>query len=336
MPKQGGQGKGKPKAGDRNFGVALIRSQINKPNKSNGKSTSILSILDHSSLDDYILTSEMNETNVEVLKNFDIQLVDQKNSNLGKTIQKSFNGQYVFQQLDIPRRPEWNNLMTSDELHRNEQNAFMKWRSNLSNIEESNQNLKLTPFEKNLDVWRQLWRVIEKSMLLIQIVDARNPLFFYSSDLRSYIKEINPNKECIILINKADFLSSYQRQLWCNKLNSLKIPFVFYSAKIEEDLINQNSCSNEMQPIQNSLIELEINENDKSKISSSSKIFNITQSIIATLNVEEVKDDNYSTSEIINKDELLSIVENILSHLPTEKNQNMNQQEKLCFGFIGN
>jgi large subunit GTPase 1 len=40
--------------------------------------------------------------------------------------------------------------------------------------------LAITPFEKNIDVWRQLWRVIERADVLLQIVDARNPYFYYS------------------------------------------------------------------------------------------------------------------------------------------------------------
>ena len=38
----------------------------------------------------------------------------------------------------------------------------------------------MTPFEKNLEVWRQLWRVVERSKVVVQIVDARNPLLFRS------------------------------------------------------------------------------------------------------------------------------------------------------------
>lgn len=38
--------------------------------------------------------------------------------------------------------------------------------------------MQATPFEKNLNVWRQLWRVIERSDVVVQIVDARNPLVF--------------------------------------------------------------------------------------------------------------------------------------------------------------
>lgn len=45
-------------------------------------------------------------------------------------------------------------------------------------LEESESRMPVTPFEKNLEVWKQLWRVVERSDLLIQIVDARNPLLY--------------------------------------------------------------------------------------------------------------------------------------------------------------
>jgi len=34
-------------------------------------------------------------------------------------------------------------------------------------VEENNVKLAITPFEKNIEVWRQLWRVIEKSDFLL-------------------------------------------------------------------------------------------------------------------------------------------------------------------------
>ena len=37
---------------------------------------------------------------------------------------------------------------------------------------------RTTPFEKNIEVWRQLWRVLERSDMLLQIVDARNTLLY--------------------------------------------------------------------------------------------------------------------------------------------------------------
>lgn len=56
---------------------------------------------------------------------------------------------------------------------------------------QENQSLLLTPFERNLEVWRQLWRTCERSDLIVQIVDARNPLNFRSKDLEKYVLELN-------------------------------------------------------------------------------------------------------------------------------------------------
>jgi ribosome biogenesis GTPase A len=53
---------------------------------------------------------------------------------------------------------------------------------------EAEERLVVTPFEKNLEVWRQLWRVLERSDFLVQVVDARNPLFYASDDLEAYAR----------------------------------------------------------------------------------------------------------------------------------------------------
>ncbi len=35
---------------------------------------------------------------------------------------------------------------------------------------EEDERLVLTPFEKNLEVWRQLWRVLERSDVIVQVL----------------------------------------------------------------------------------------------------------------------------------------------------------------------
>merc|ERR1712096_18965 len=42
--------------------------------------------------------------------------------------------------------------------------------------------VELTPYEKNLDFWRQLWRVVERSDVIVQIVDARDPMLYRCRD----------------------------------------------------------------------------------------------------------------------------------------------------------
>jgi large subunit GTPase 1 len=45
---------------------------------------------------------------------------------------------------------------------------FVNWRRTLAKLEEE-EKLVMTPFEKNLEVWRQLWRVLERSDIVVQV-----------------------------------------------------------------------------------------------------------------------------------------------------------------------
>ncbi|CAG8532328.1 10866_t:CDS:10, partial [Paraglomus occultum] len=112
--------------------------------------------------------------------------------------------------LTIPRRPKWTKSTTPEQLEIDEREAFLNWRRGLAYLQEM-EDFLLTPFERNIEVWRQLWRVIERSDLVVQIVDARNPLFFRSSDLERYVNEVDEKKKNLLLINKADLLTAEQR-----------------------------------------------------------------------------------------------------------------------------
>lgn len=61
-------------------------------------------------------------------------------------------GQY--RALRIPRRPIWTKSMTGKEITQNENVAFLEWRRDIARQEEGNINLAITPFEKNVEVWR--------------------------------------------------------------------------------------------------------------------------------------------------------------------------------------
>ena len=58
--------------------------------------------------------------------------------------------------------------MSADTVDEQERRAFVAWRRELAHLEEQ-EGLVLTPFEKNLEVWRQLWRVLERSHLVVQV-----------------------------------------------------------------------------------------------------------------------------------------------------------------------
>lgn len=136
--------------------------------------------------------------------------------------------------LRVPRRPVWKGKgpeLDGAELHRQEREAFLEWRRRLA-LAQQNEHLSMTPFEKNLDFWRQLWRVIERSDIVCQIVDARNPILFHCEDLETYVKEIDENKMNVLIINKSDFLSEKQRLAWLRYYTSKNIHVVFWSAAL--------------------------------------------------------------------------------------------------------
>ncbi|NXK92821.1 LSG1 GTPase, partial [Formicarius rufipectus] len=133
--------------------------------------------------------------------------------------------------LRIPR-PHWDRTTSAEDLKQAERESFLEWRRQLAHLEEE-KKLILTPFERNLEFWRQLWRVIERSDIVVQIVDARNPLLFRCQDLESYVKEVSNNKENMILINKADLLSEEQRAAWAQFFEKEGVKVVFWSALAE-------------------------------------------------------------------------------------------------------
>jgi large subunit GTPase 1 len=135
---------------------------------------------------------------------------------------------YDYQNLPILRRPVWNEQTTPEELRHLEEEAFLKWRRGLADMEENAVDKKMTPFEKNLGIWRQLWRVVERSTVLCQIVDARNPLLFRCKDLEDYVASLG--KKNLLIVNKADFLSDTMRDMWQTEFKKQGIEFLFFSA----------------------------------------------------------------------------------------------------------
>lgn len=65
---------------------------------------------------------------------------------------------------------------------------------------------------------------------MLQIVDARNPLLFFSRDLAAYVHEVDPKKQHVVLVNKADFLALRARVAWARYFDRHNVKFLFWSA----------------------------------------------------------------------------------------------------------
>lgn len=197
------------------------------------------SVTEQAALDEFLSTAELAGTDftAEKMNNVKIIHTDQRNPYLLSAAEERSamrKHQKNKGRLTVPRRPKWDENTTPQQLDIQERESLLEWRRGLAELQE-NDDLLMTPFERNIEVWRQLWRVIERSDLVVQIVDARNPLLFRSEDLEKYVKEVDPKKRNLLLVNKADMMSEKQRQAWAEYFAAKGISYKFFSAHLAKE-----------------------------------------------------------------------------------------------------
>ena len=204
------------------------------------------SVTEQGALDEFLATAELAGTDfaAEKMNNFKIIHTDQRNPYLLSAAEERVvlgKQREHKARLTVPRRPRWDASTTPEQLDALERESFLNWRRDLAELQE-NQDLLMTPFERNLEVWRQLWRVIERSDVVVQIVDARSPLMFWCADLETYVKDVDPKKENLLLINKADMMTYKQRKAWASYLKGANVSFKFFSASLA-GMLNESRTS---------------------------------------------------------------------------------------------
>ncbi|XP_045495906.1 large subunit GTPase 1 homolog [Colias croceus] len=129
--------------------------------------------------------------------------------------------------LTVPRRPPWRPGITAEEQISREKDSFLDWRRHLNELQAS-LGAAVTPYERNIELWKQLWRTLEKSDVVLLLLDARNPLLFRCLDLEKYATE----QKCkiILLLNKADLTTEYVRKCWAEYFTKENISIIFFSA----------------------------------------------------------------------------------------------------------
>ncbi|MGH0150704.1 UNVERIFIED_CONTAM: hypothetical protein FKN15_061347 [Acipenser sinensis] len=209
------------------------------------------SVTEQSSLDEFLATAELAGTEF-VAEKLNIKFVPAEARSGLLTAEESQRIKELHEEnkhfLRIPRRPYWDENTSAEVLQHAERDSFLLWRRQLVLLEEQ-QTLILTPFERNLDFWRQLWRVIERSDVVVQILDARNPLLFRSLDLECYVREVSEEKENMLLLNKADLLTREQRRVWARHFEKEGVRAVFWSALAEGMRLDAEEKGEELEGI---------------------------------------------------------------------------------------
>lgn len=209
----------------------------------------------------------------------------------------------------------------------------------MSKLQEE-ENLLLTPYEKNLEFWRQLWRVIERSDVIVQIVDARNPLLFRCIDLELYVNEVSENKLNMILLNKADFLTEKQRQYWADYFTTIGVKVAFFSAtakseeddnESENDKTNDEDLNNTNEVVDKNIVDVEKVKKDIVALENAveetaaklSELTNKIKDAVQDINEERVENENQiilNSCELLSREGLIKLFKNIHKNLKVTEN----------------
>nr|KAF6461952.1 putative G protein nucleolar 1 (putative) [Molossus molossus] len=102
--------------------------------------------------------------------------------------------------LDFPRRPPWSYEMSKEQLMSQEERSFQEY---LGKIHGAFTSEKLSYFEHNLETWRQLWRVLEMSDIVLLITDVRHPVVNFPPALYEYVTG-ELGLALVLVLNKVD------------------------------------------------------------------------------------------------------------------------------------
>ena len=125
--------------------------------------------------------------------------------------------------LPHPRRPAWSASSSRSQLEADERAYFKAWLAETAAASRSGPHARdATPFfEQNLEVWRQLWRVLERSDVVLLVADVRCPLFYIPIPLIRHIGEGGFKcQRVVVVLTKCDLVSPEAAQRWQDYLTA--------------------------------------------------------------------------------------------------------------------
>eukprot|EP01138_Halocafeteria_seosinensis_P004715 gb/GECG01004821.1/.p1 GENE.gb/GECG01004821.1/~~gb/GECG01004821.1/.p1 ORF type:complete len:701 (+),score=106.73 gb/GECG01004821.1/:1-2103(+) len=91
-----------------------------------------------------------------------------------------------------------------------EKEIYNQW---LEDIYTHYDRTELNQFEHNLEVWKQLWHVLDNSSSIALVADARNPLFHLEPSLYHFVCHVM-DKPLYVILNKADLVPQQCIEAW--------------------------------------------------------------------------------------------------------------------------
>lgn len=80
-------------------------------------------------------------------------------------------------------------------------------------------------------IWNELYKVIDSSDVLLQVLDARDPIGTRSPYVEKFLREEKPHKHLIFILNKVDLVPNWVTQRWVAIL-SAEYPTIAFHASL--------------------------------------------------------------------------------------------------------
>lgn len=80
-------------------------------------------------------------------------------------------------------------------------------------------------------IWNELYKVIDSSDVLLQVLDARDPMGTRSPYVEKFLREEKPHKHLIFILNKVDLVPNWVTQRWVAILSS-EYPTIAFHASL--------------------------------------------------------------------------------------------------------
>ncbi|XP_076320055.1 nucleostemin 2 [Tachypleus tridentatus] len=79
-------------------------------------------------------------------------------------------------------------------------------------------------------IWNELYKVIDSSDVIIQVLDARNPMGTRSHHIENFLRKEKPHKHLIFILNKCDLVPTWVTQRWIMILSAEYPTLAFHAS----------------------------------------------------------------------------------------------------------
>jgi nuclear GTP-binding protein len=67
-------------------------------------------------------------------------------------------------------------------------------------------------------IWEELYKVLDASDVVVQVIDARDPMGTRSHHVEEHLKKNAPHKHFVLLLNKVDLIPTWLTAKWVKSL----------------------------------------------------------------------------------------------------------------------